>query len=87
MPFILDVATKEKVPELKLIQIDEDVLENALALVREKAPYFQEMKLGHIKAPYCGKCDYCKSILKTRYINSIHDFDPKDYNDYGNEEN
>lgn len=87
VPFILDVITKEKVPSKALIRIDDYDLEKALDEVKEKAPRFNAIKLGQIKPTYCGKCDYCKSILKVNSVQSMHDYDPIDNYDYGNEEN
>lgn len=87
VPFILGVITKEKVPSKALIEIDNDLLEIALNEVKEKAPHFQDIKLGLIQPTYCGKCDYCKSVLNVNKVVSIHEYDPSDYSDYGNEEN
>lgn len=87
VPFILDVITKEKVPNKALLEIDSDTLDMALEEVKEKAPLFDQMKKGLIPPTYCGECDYCKSIQKVESVVSFHRYDPQDYNDYGNEEN
>lgn len=87
VPFILDVVTKEKVPSKALLQIDNETLDIALEEVKEKAPHFQDIKMGLVEPIYCGKCDYCKSVLKVNKVVSFHEFDPADLSDYGNEEN
>ena len=87
VPFVLDVITKEKVPDKAPIEIDQETLDIALKEVVEKSPRYQDIKLGFVKPTYCGKCDYCKSLKKVQGIRSYHDFDPKGYNDYANEEN
>lgn len=60
LPFGLAVATKEKETDLDLIQLPPSVLDDALALVEEKAPYFDMLKNGMDEPERCEKCDYCK---------------------------
>lgn len=79
MPFILAPITKEKVPGKYLINVEQETLDNALKVVKELAPHFQDIKVGLIKPTYCGKCDYCRSMLKVNKIVSSNDFEPYDY--------
>lgn len=72
LPFILGVITKEKVPDKRLIKIQDSVLEDAKNEIIAKAPVFQKMKLGEEPAWNCGCCDYCKSI-KALNENSIEE--------------
>ena len=72
LPFILGVITKEKVPDKRLIKIQDSVLEDAKNEIIAKAPIFQKMKLGEEPAWNCGCCDYCKSI-KALNKNSIEE--------------
>lgn len=72
LPFILGVITKEKVPDKRLIKIQDSVLEDAKNEIIAKAPVFQKMKLGEEPAWNCGCCDYCKSI-KALNKNSIEE--------------
>ena len=60
LPFILAAATKEKVTDLQLISVSQEVLDVALEIVEEKAQYFQELKKGLHEPERCGHCDYCK---------------------------
>lgn len=84
VPFILAPITKEDIPTKKLINVEQKQLDDALELVKAKAPHYQDIKLGFEKATYCGECDYCKSVLKVNQINSSYDFEP--YDNYEEEE-
>ena len=72
LPFILGIVTKEKVPDKRLIKIQDSVLEDAKNEVVSKAPIFQDMKLGKIEPYRCECCDYCKST-KVLNKNSIEE--------------
>ena len=72
LPFILGIITKEKIPDKRLIKIQDSVLEDAKNEIIAKAPVFQKMKLGEEPAWNCGCCDYCKSI-KALNKNSIEE--------------
>lgn len=64
LPFILGIVTKEKVPDKRLVKIQDNVLNDAKNEIIAKAPIFQDMKLGKIEAYKCGSCDYCKFTKK-----------------------
>lgn len=64
LPFVLGIVTKEKVPDKRLIKIQDSVLEDAKNEVIVKAPIFQKMKLGETEPYRCGCCDFCKSTKK-----------------------
>lgn len=72
LPFVLAVVTKEKVPDKRLIKIQDSVLEDAKNEIIAKAVVFQKMKLGEEPIWNCGCCDYCKSI-KALNENSIEE--------------
>ena len=59
LPFVLDVVTKEDNTNAELIRIDQDILEDALARVIEKAPRYQRIKMGEEEPVGCGKCPVC----------------------------
>jgi hypothetical protein len=61
LPFIINAATKEKVPDIGLFSIPQSRLDEKLDEVIHLAPEFSEMKLGLRDAPRCGHCDYCKA--------------------------
>lgn len=61
LPFYIVAVTKEKVPDIAVIQIPQHVLDAALAIVEAKIDEFDLIKIGEIKPKRCEKCDYCKS--------------------------
>jgi hypothetical protein len=61
LPFGLAVATKEKEPDIDLITLPESVLDDALAMVEEKAPYFDMIKKGMVEPERCNKCGWCRA--------------------------
>ena len=61
LPFILNVATKEEVPNADLVLIDQDILDQRLEYFKEKAPRYQRIKMGLEKPIGCGKCPVCVS--------------------------
>lgn len=64
LPFVLGIVTKEKVPDKRLIKIQDAILEDAKNEVIAKAPIFQEMKIGKIEPYRCEHCDFCKATKK-----------------------
>lgn len=61
LPYYLAVTTKEAVPLKAGFEFSQEVLDEALALVEDLAPTFQQIKLGKVEPTCCGSCDYCKS--------------------------
>ena len=61
LPFILNVVTKEEVPNAELINIDQDILDERLEYFKLKAPKYQRIKMGLEKPIGCGKCPVCIS--------------------------
>ena len=64
LPFFLAAVTKEKTPDIKLIQIPQHVLDTALAIVEAKIERFDLIKQGEVEPIRCEKCDYCKRTKK-----------------------
>ena len=60
LPFYLVAVTKEKIPDVAVIQIPQHVLDTALKIVEAKIDRFDLVKLGEIEPNRCGKCEYCK---------------------------
>lgn len=60
LPFYIVAITKEKVPDVAVIQIPQHVLDTALKVVESKIDRFDLVKHGDIEPIRCGKCDYCK---------------------------
>ena len=69
LPFYLAVATKEAVTDLDVFQIDQPTLDMALMEIESNMPRFIAVKKGLEEPHYCGVCNYCKSIKKSRIRN------------------
>ena len=60
LPFYIVAVTKEKVPDIAVIQLPQHILDAALKVVESKIDRFDLVKNGDIEPRRCGKCDYCK---------------------------
>ena len=60
LPFYIVAVTKEKNPDIAVIQLPQPVLDTALKLVEAKIDRFDLVKHGDIEPKRCGHCDYCK---------------------------
>ncbi len=65
--YILAVS-KEEHPDVTALYFSEDILENALEIIKEYAPRYDKIKKGLIVPQSCGVCDYCK---QTKVINDF----------------
>lgn len=74
LPFIIAAATKEKVPDIALIQIPQHVLDAAYKVVESKIERFELVKSGEVPPIRCGHCDYCK---QTKTITRPEVYDPE----------
>lgn len=59
-PFYIAAVTKEKVPDVAVIQIPQHILDTALKIVESKIDRFDLIKSGDIEPRRCERCDYCK---------------------------
>lgn len=71
LPFFICAVTKEKVPNLAIISIQQERLDECLEIVKLNAPHYQQIKTGETEPVKCGKCDYCKAV---KVIDSIIDY-------------
>ena len=60
LPFYIVAVTKEKIPDVAVIQIPQHVLDTALKVVEAKIDRFDLVKNGDIEPMRCGRCEYCK---------------------------
>ena len=74
LPFYIVAVTKEKVPDVAVIQIPQHVLDTALKLVEAKIDRFDLIKMGEIEPERCGNCDYCK---KTKILTAPSVYEPE----------
>lgn len=61
LPFYIVAVTKEKVPDVAVIEIPQHVLDTALKIVEAKIDRFDLVKIGEIEPERCEKCEWCKS--------------------------
>ena len=71
LPYFLAVATKQDEPDINLMFIPDDVMDEQLAHVMLNAPHIQHVKIGKVPPMRCGKCAYCR---KTKIITEIIDY-------------
>lgn len=60
LPFYIAAVTKEKTPDIAVIEIPQPILDAALGLVEAKIERFDLIKEGYVEPRRCGKCEYCK---------------------------
>lgn len=60
LPFYIAAVTKEKVPDIAVIEIPQHILDAALKVVEAKIERFDMIKTGEVEPKRCERCDYCK---------------------------
>ena len=75
LPFYLAAVTKEKVPDVKVIEIPQHILDAALGMVEAKIERFDLIKTGQVEPIRCESCDYCKmtKVLRTPEVYEIEE--------------
>ena len=75
LPFYIAAVTKERVPDIKVLQIPQHVLDAAYNMVEAKIERFDLIKQGDVEPVRCEKCDYCKAskVLKAPEIYEIRE--------------
>lgn len=75
LDFYLVAVTKEKVPDVKVIEIPQHILDAALHMVEAKIERFDLIKHGLVEPIRCESCDYCKrtKILKSPEVYEIEE--------------
>jgi hypothetical protein len=60
LPFLLAVATKEKEPDIAMLSIPPDVIDEAMETIIASIRRYADIKAGKVEPIRCEKCDYCK---------------------------
>lgn len=60
LPFYVSAITKEKEPDLDVLWVPDEDMDNALEEVISLAPRFQQLKDGTLQPQRCGNCNYCR---------------------------
>lgn len=61
LPFYLAAVTKEKEPDIAIIEVGQEYLDFQLERFRRQVQYFDAVKQGAVEPERCEKCDYCKA--------------------------
>lgn len=64
LPFFLAAATKEKITDIDVLQINQKSLDFAFDHFKANVELYDAIKKGIIEPERCGKCEYCKSTKK-----------------------
>lgn len=75
LPFYIVAVTKEKTPDIKVMQIPQHVLDAALKIVEANIDRLDLVKQGLIEPRRCEICDYCK---RTKILTAPEIYDIKE---------
>ena len=60
LPFYIAPITKEKEPDIDVLWVPDEDMDNALEEVISLSPRFQQLKDGTLQPQRCGNCNYCR---------------------------
>lgn len=80
LPFYIAAVTKEKEPDIAIIEIGQEYLNFQLERFSKKVQFYDALKRGIIEPERCGKCDFCKAtkVLTKPITMEELDFDEGD---------
>ena len=61
LPFYIAAVTKERVPDVAVIEIPQHILDAAYGLVQAKIERFDLIKTADVEPIRCEHCEYCKT--------------------------
>ena len=73
LPFFIAAVTKEKEPDIVVVNIPQEVLDAKLEVIKAILPRMKDIKDGKIEPNKCGKCDFCKFTKKLEKIIDYRD--------------
>ena len=79
LPFFIAAVTKEEEPDIAILSIDQETLDNQLNIIEQILPRVNALKAGISQPCRCEKCNYCRFTKKLTQI--------IDYKFLGEEEN
>ena len=74
LPFYLAAATKEKVTDIDIVELKQELLDFALDKFKQDLEFYDAVKKGVIEPVRCEKCDYCKSTKVLKEPTSSEEF-------------
>lgn len=60
LPFYIAAATKEKEPDIRIIHVTDNYLEEAMSVVEMNLPRILRVKSGELEPDKCELCDCCR---------------------------
>ena len=73
LPFFICAVTKEKTPDLKVIQIPQSWIDNAMEIIKHNVEMIDMIKHGEMPPIRCEHCDYCKATKKLSRVISAEE--------------
>lgn len=74
LPFYLAAATKEKVTDIDIVHLNQDILDFAFERFTRNVEMFDAIKQRIIKPERCEKCEYCKQTKKIKAPTEANEF-------------
>ena len=74
LPFYLAAATKEKITDIDIVQLDQKLLDHSLERFKREVEFFDAVKKGIIDPLRCEKCDYCRQTKVLREPTNSEEF-------------
>ncbi len=68
LPFFIAAVTKEAEPDIAILSIDQDTLDNQLNIIEQILPRVNALKLGSEEPTRCEHCNYCRFTKKLTQI-------------------
>jgi hypothetical protein len=68
-------VTKEEVPDVAAFMFSDEILDNAIEVIKEYAPVYDRIKRGGIEPEPCGSCDYCKQVKILKNIEMVVEYE------------
>lgn len=63
--FIIVAISKQDYPDKEVVSLNHrQRYDYELSKIKDRLPYIQQVKLGHMKPKRCGVCDYCRATKK-----------------------
>lgn len=73
LPFYIAGISKESVPNIEVIYVNDLYLNEAMKIVRTNVGRANDVKNGKIEPKRCGYCDYCRETKVLKRPIGIHD--------------
>ena len=74
LPFYIVAVTKEKVPDVAVIEIPQYVLDTAIKVVESKIVRFDRVTIGEIEPERCEVCEWCRKT-KILTVPSVYEIE------------